>query len=425
MATSRAAIASETSVPFSPATVTLDPWNYSPRVFTAPEAIATLNQQRTANGIPGDLVEDPLLSTGCLDWATIYRPAEGQYPHEELPGQPGYTMAGDEAARSSDLAGAPGTTANGGAEFWGALFNPWFGASLHEQVLMDPAATTVWFGASQSAACMGTSGERPFATEAFYSFPGPGATGVPVGARPDELPFSPQQAVGLKDEDVGPAIILWAESSPNAKLQSATLSTAGGAKVPVSLVTPETPAPPSPPDWPASSTFGAFSDASFVVPRVKFKANTSYVLTATWQTAAGSHAQIIPFMTAAPTVEFAGPPDLENVALEHLIQTVSVGSYTPTLSGRTLTIQATGHAVGRVMTVKMFTCSTRGKCVYLGPSHVPLERTVRLATTPVRLVIPVTPRGKRSYLGLSMAPFKVEGRQVYPYSSETLIRRAR
>jgi hypothetical protein len=66
-----------------------------------------------------------------------------------------------------------------------------------------------------------------------------------------------------------------------------------------------------------------------------------------------------------------------------------------------------------------------GECVYLGPSHVLLNRAVRLTTTPVRLVIPRTPRGKRSYLGMSIAPFKVEGHQVYPYSSETIIRRPR
>jgi hypothetical protein len=42
-------------------------------LLTAPQAITLLNQQRTANGIPGDLVEEPILSAGCLSWATVYR----------------------------------------------------------------------------------------------------------------------------------------------------------------------------------------------------------------------------------------------------------------------------------------------------------------------------------------------------------------
>jgi hypothetical protein len=343
-------------------------------VLTAPEAIALLNQRRTANGIPGDLVEG-----------------------------------------SSDLADDA---------IWGPLFNPWSGAALHMASLMDPAVTTVWYGAGPGGACMGTSGARPFTTAAFYSVPGPGATNVPIAEDTGELPFSPQQAVGLgSDAYLAPAIPLWAEDTPGAELQTATLATTKGARVPTSLVTPETPTPPSPAGWPTVGTFRGYTTASFVVPRVKLKANTSYVLTATWQTDSGAATQTVPFKTAATDLNNALTAFLQERIEERIAQVTGIepGSFTPTLTGRTLTIQATGLAIGRAMTVKMVSCAMRGKCMYLGPSHVLLNRAVRLTTTPVRLVIPRTPRGKRSYLGLSIAPFKVKGEHIYPYSTSAVI----
>jgi hypothetical protein len=184
---------------FDPATLHLQavrPTTARLPVLSAPEAIAALNRQRTENGIPGDLVEEPRLSTGCLSWATSYHDAAGQYPHEEIPGQPGYTPEGSEAAGESDLAGEPSGHGTIGTT-WGPQFNPWSGAALHEAALMDPFATSAWYGASQPAACMGPTGSRAFSAPAFYSFPGPGAKGVPLAVKTGELPFSPQQATGL------------------------------------------------------------------------------------------------------------------------------------------------------------------------------------------------------------------------------------
>jgi hypothetical protein len=140
---------------------------------------------------------------GCLSWATVYREAKGQYPHEELLSQPGYTTEGNEAAGSSDLAGEPGSKFTVGA-LWGPLFNPWSGAALHEASLMDPAITTVWYGGSLAAACMGTSGARTFSAPVFYSVPGPGAANVPTAENTGELPFPPQEAVGLATNRISP-----------------------------------------------------------------------------------------------------------------------------------------------------------------------------------------------------------------------------
>ena len=385
-------------------------------LLAAPQAIALLNQQRTANGIPGDLVEEPALSAGCLSWATVYREAKGQYPHEEVPGQPGYSPEGNEAASRSDLDGEPGSQFSVGTA-WGTLFNPWSGAPLHEAALMNPVATTVWYGASQGAACLGTTGDQTFASPTFFSVPGPGASSVPIAESSGELPFSPEQAVGLEGKEVAPAIPLWDEGT-DAKLTAATVSAAGGGPVPTSLVTPETPTPPAPANFPSVPTFGGYTNASFVLPRTKLKPNTSYTLTATWQNSQGANStQTVQFTTAATDLS----KQIE--AAERAFQDAGIesGTFTPVLNGRTLMITATGLAVGRKLTVEMLRC-TYSECGN-HVDQVTLDRAVRLATTPVRVKIPLPPRGKRSSLELVMTPFHVKGRMFYPGQPELLLPR--
>jgi hypothetical protein len=385
-------------------------------LLTAPQAIALLNQQRAANGIPGDLVEEPILSAGCLSWATVYREAKGQYPHEEVAGQPGYTSEGNEAASRSDLDGEPGSQFSVGTQ-WGTQFNPWSGAPLHQSALMNPAATSVWYGASQSAACLGTTGGQTFASPTFFSVPGPGASNVPIAESSGELPFSPEQAVGLEGREVAPAILVWDEGS-NAKLTAATVTTAAGAPIPTSLVTPGTPTPPAPSNFPSVPTFGGYTTASFVMPRAKFKPNTAYTLTATWQNSQGATStQTVTFTTAATDLS------RQIEAVERAFQDAGIesGTFTPVLNGRTLTITATGLAIGRNLTVQMLRC-TYSECGN-HVEQVTFERTVRLAATALRVKMPLAPRGKRSTLELVMRPFHVKGRMVYPGQPALLLPR--
>lgn len=228
---------------------------------SAAQAIAYLDEQRSANGIPGNLVEDPVLNLGCEQLTNIYVAKPGQYAHEEVIGQPGYTPAGNEAAASSDLGGRPGE--------WSATLNPWWDFPLHLTALLDPAATTAWYGESYhkfpgGASCMGTSGERTFPVPTFFSAPGENATNVPpsltVGG---ELPFSVGEAVGIRQGiTTGPNILLWPEGS-DVTLQNATLRSPNR-QAAIRLVTPETPAPPTPPGEPIWKTIGG--TASFVIP---------------------------------------------------------------------------------------------------------------------------------------------------------------
>ncbi len=269
---------------------------------SAAQALAFLNEQRAANGILGELANDPELDLGCEQLENLYN-GEGKsefeegYPHKELEGAPGYTPLGAEAAARSDL-GAP-------AGGWNATVNPWTDFPLHESSLFNPAVTTAWYGESHGrgligGVCMGTDGERAFPTPVYYSLPGDGATNVaPSETVEGEVPWSPGMAVGIPEgKRSGPNITLWPEGV-KATLDGATLRDADGHAFAVREVTPETPAPPSPPGWPRDETVGLYSGvASFVIPVQPLAPDTPYTLTATWLSPSGAmQTQVVRFTT--------------------------------------------------------------------------------------------------------------------------------
>jgi hypothetical protein len=274
---------------------------------TTSQAIAYLNAQRAANGIPGDLTNDAALSQGCEEYANLYKQKPGQYPHEEIEGQPGYTPAGNTAAATSDLGGSPGD--------WSQTVNPWAGAPLHLKALFNPAATTTWYGEKhndwgEGSACMGTSGERAFAAPTFFSLPGNGVSDVHPSETASEQPFTPGQAVGIPPGTAtGPYIILWPEGT-DATLQSASLQGPAGESAPVRVVTPSTPAPLMPAGWPIWETIGG----DYVIPVAALKFATAYVLTATWADSMGAqYVQTVHFTTvASPQAQAA-----ESITDEH------------------------------------------------------------------------------------------------------------
>ncbi len=241
----------------------------APPVSSA-QALAFLNEQRAANGIPGNLADNAELSQGCSEYTTSYVPAKGQYPHTELPSQPGYSAAGASAASQSDLAYR---ASKSNYEWWGPEANPWLGAPIHLGGLFNPAATTAWYGESSHAACMGVGVPPSVITPGltavaptFYSLPGNGANNVAVSWNADEEPFTPGQAVGIpSSRKTGPYILLWPLGATT-ELASASLVGPNGESVSVKTVTPNTPAPPSPPNFPQVSTVGAYGSESFVIP---------------------------------------------------------------------------------------------------------------------------------------------------------------
>ncbi|HTC71555.1 MAG TPA: hypothetical protein VK655_01610 [Solirubrobacteraceae bacterium] len=283
-----------------------------------------LNEQREANGIPGGLVEVPELSQGCAEYLDNYELEPGQYPHEEIPTQPGYSPLGNEAASMSDLVlgrSSEGTDSGPliGVQWWTIRFNPWSDAPLHLAALFDPAAAATWFAESGTGACMGTFPfERHFAAPAFYSYPGPGTTNVPMAQRADELPWTPQEAAGLPSTQVtGPNFLLFPEGVNEPKLLGVELATAAGASVPVAVANPESMEPePTDPSFPKGYTVGDYSrGAAFAIPPAPLNADTSYVLTAKWEekTTSSSFTQRVDFTTGSETLEemMPGLPLLE------------------------------------------------------------------------------------------------------------------
>jgi hypothetical protein len=384
--------------------------------LSPPEGLALLNAQRAANGIPGDLIENGLLSRGCVSWATEYRPAKRQYPHTELPSQPGYTELGREAASMSDLSGTPGGPVGTGIG-WTSATNTWMQAPIHESQLWNPESTAGWYGEGPSASCIGTTGTRAFPAPAFFSLPGPGTTNVPTAVTVVEEPFTPEMGVGLAGVGVGgigsstylaPPILLWAPGTPGASLQGATLRTSAGVGVPIKVVTPSTPAPPSPPPFPTASTYGFYTHASFVIPTVKFRPRTTYVLTATWTRQIAPSTQTVTFSTGS--TDFNG----QILAAEDAILFAGAGHGTVTakLSPKKLVVLAAGVAIGQSLQLTIEPCGRFG-CF---SSH-PWSRVIRLTASPTRLTIPMPRSGRRALLNGSMPSFVAGG---HSYRGESL-----
>lgn len=200
------------------AAAAVDDKSIKAKLVPASLAIASLNAQREANGIPGDLTDDPELSRGCVNHTTIYKPQPNQYPHTEIPGQPGYTELGSIAAGSSNLAGRPwylDASTKRAVAWWSNGSNPWSNAPVHLAQLFDPSALSAWYGESRVAGCMGTKGNiRRFSGPTFYSVPGDRRTDVPLSQVAYESPWVPQQAAGIADGvRTGPNILLYAADS--------------------------------------------------------------------------------------------------------------------------------------------------------------------------------------------------------------------
>lgn len=155
------------------------------RASYAQDAIAALNAQREANGIPGAITENPDWSRGC-ELHMAYLALNRVTGHDEDPAQPGYTDAGAAAGGSSVLS-------YGGAD-WPA--NPWEHAPIHLAQVMHPALSQT--GAAPGCLTTWPGYDRPEPDETVvYTYPGPGRTDVPAQESTDESPFTPAELLGL------------------------------------------------------------------------------------------------------------------------------------------------------------------------------------------------------------------------------------
>jgi hypothetical protein len=173
----------------------------------SPQAvIASLNDMRARNGIPGNIVENAMWSRRCA-LHNAYELENDTLGHEEDPGKPGYSEGGSWAGANSVLAvGAPPV-------------DVFTSAPLHMVQLLSPELRQVGIAMTGSYTCITTfpgysatmyRGRR----ERVYTFPGDGATAVPRTETSNELPFTPGQFVGIPaGSTTGPALFAYAEGS--------------------------------------------------------------------------------------------------------------------------------------------------------------------------------------------------------------------
>ena len=153
-------------------------------------ALAQLNAQRAANGIPGDVTFDEQAAAGCALHAR-WMELNGRTAHEEPPGSPGYTEAGAAAGMSSVLGGV---WSNPGAGVYDS--NPYENAPIHLMQLLAPrlSSTGIW------GPCASTwpGYDRPAPPQpVILTYPGNGTTGIYTEMVAGERPFVPGDFVGL------------------------------------------------------------------------------------------------------------------------------------------------------------------------------------------------------------------------------------
>jgi hypothetical protein len=208
---------------------------------TARRAIAVLNAQRAANGLPAGITENPTWSRGCA-MHDRYMARNNLLTPTEDPTKPAYTYGGWYAGINAVV--SQGTNWDSG--------NPYESAPLHLDQLLAPRLVSTGSADLDGYGCTttfpGWTGPDPAALT-VYTYPGNGAT-IYRSEAAHELPETPGQLVGLAaTATTGPYLFVFADapgqSSPlnPATLTDATLSGPGGRRVRIRTVDGDTRAP--------------------------------------------------------------------------------------------------------------------------------------------------------------------------------------
>ncbi|MDX6678369.1 MAG: hypothetical protein QOE31_2421 [Solirubrobacteraceae bacterium] len=170
------------------------------------EALRLLNVQRSANGIPGDVVDSAGLSDGCAKHVAYIGLNGGVLVSGEDPARPGYTPAGDRQTLDST-----GVELLSGGATWSDSANPWQLAPLDEFRLFDPEVAVAGYADGAAIACLRVLGGRPpAAAPELYSVPASGRSGVATSEIDSPAPYTPQQLAGIPaGQATGPNILLY------------------------------------------------------------------------------------------------------------------------------------------------------------------------------------------------------------------------
>ena len=223
--------------------------------------LAALNSQRTANGIPGRVKENPDWSQKCARHIA-YMGSTGTLAHSEDPASPAYSAAGNWAGENSVL--AEGTSWPNG--------NPFANAPIHLIQLMSPELRQVGIEASSGYVCVTTwpgYGSSGWKRPTVFSVPGNGSTRVPYAETADEFPFVPGDVVGLpRGTRTGFNIMVFAEGLRDPWHAHITAATLTGPHGPVALRTVDR----------TNATIGPYlpSGSGFIIPVAPLEPATTY-----------------------------------------------------------------------------------------------------------------------------------------------------
>ena len=196
-------------------------------------AVAQLNAWRALVGV-GPVVHDDQLGSGCRSHAAYYGANPGATGHGEDASLPGYTEAGDQAARTSVLAYGSGSTRG---------FKDWEPAPYHRIALLEPRLAATGFWSEFGLSCMNVGRlDAALRTPGLvaYTYPFNGQANVATTFGCNERP-NPCAAVPGNDGTgpTGSNLTLqfngpWARTDPPI-VTSAALATVGGASVAITV----------------------------------------------------------------------------------------------------------------------------------------------------------------------------------------------
>ncbi|MHB8533555.1 MAG: CAP domain-containing protein [Solirubrobacteraceae bacterium] len=188
------------------------------------QIIALLNTERSANGIPAGITENPAWSAACRQH-NAYEAKNRVFGHVETEGKPGYSREGNLIAATSVLAQ--------GIQ-WGSG-DPYDNAPYHLFDLLNPRISSTGAADSEGFGCveilLGTQRPVPGSVQ-IYSYPGNGRRNVPYAQKARELPESPAQTLGLGTRPTGPNLLLYVDgpwsNGSRAQLTGARLRSSRG-----------------------------------------------------------------------------------------------------------------------------------------------------------------------------------------------------
>jgi len=200
---------------------------------TAEQGVASLNALRSRVGLL-PVKYDPDQSVGCQRHAAYYALTK-HVGHDEVPGDPGYSARGDEAARSSNL------YYDADENFVGA--DNWTDAVYHRIAMLYPRLADSGYWAERGIACLGVLGDMHGPTVkqlTAYPYPVDGQQGVPISFPCNERPDPCASVKGASAKQPTGSILSVQFDVPQDSVDATTVSsatvTADGATEPISAV---------------------------------------------------------------------------------------------------------------------------------------------------------------------------------------------